>query len=244
MSLWASVLLSAVSLVWSASVLSMVHKLNIVAFVLLVGVWATLQFRSIYREDPDVARLLERCGFWWWLSVVRGRRARNRSIPLTCHNRMKGSSPAVLLDEGHGSVGPPACTCPRQHDTRSTDTNLQVSHRCHLDSAMGCIPSSCAPRSTPRALLEATPVPPPVLRIVFLFSPCHDIARQVAVRLLPAAGGRDSNLGSCSPGRSGGTGGPVPRAGPVCRRRPLRGAAALWAWGGRGRRGEKEQHVE
>ena len=59
-SLWASVLGSAVSLVWSGSVLGLVHKLNIVAFVLLVGVWATLQFRSIYREEPDVARLLER----------------------------------------------------------------------------------------------------------------------------------------------------------------------------------------
>eukprot|EP00752_Nemacystus_decipiens_P003365 g3112.t1 len=62
-SLWASVLGSAVSLLWSGSGLGLVHKLNIVGFVLLVGVWATLQFRSIYREDPDVARLLERLLF-------------------------------------------------------------------------------------------------------------------------------------------------------------------------------------
>lgn len=61
MSLWASVLGSALSLLWSGSVLGLVHKLNIVGFVLLVGVWATLQFRSIYRDEPDVARLLERC---------------------------------------------------------------------------------------------------------------------------------------------------------------------------------------
>lgn len=59
-SLWGSVLGTAGTLVWSGSILGLVHKLNIVAFVLLVGVWATLQFRSIYRDDPEVARLLER----------------------------------------------------------------------------------------------------------------------------------------------------------------------------------------
>eukprot|EP00903_Cladosiphon_okamuranus_P018928 g17409.t1 len=62
-SLWASVLGSAVSLVWSGSVPGLVHKLNIVVFVLLLGVWATLQFRPMYREEPDVARLLERLLF-------------------------------------------------------------------------------------------------------------------------------------------------------------------------------------
>lgn len=61
MSLWVAVLGSAFTLVWSGSALGLVHKLNIVIFVLLVGVWATLQFRSIYRDNPDFARLLERC---------------------------------------------------------------------------------------------------------------------------------------------------------------------------------------
>lgn len=62
MSLWFVVISSAGTLAYAALDLGLVHVLNIVAFVALVGVWGTLQFRSIYREDPEVAQLLERCG--------------------------------------------------------------------------------------------------------------------------------------------------------------------------------------
>lgn len=61
LSLWGAVIGSAGTLVWAGSSLGVVHQLNILVFVLLVGVWATLQFRLIYRDEPGVARLLERC---------------------------------------------------------------------------------------------------------------------------------------------------------------------------------------
>ena len=59
-SVWGAVITSAGALAWTASELGVVRVLNIVVFVALVGVWATLQFRFIYREDQDIARLLER----------------------------------------------------------------------------------------------------------------------------------------------------------------------------------------
>lgn len=63
-SVWAVVMTSAGALVWTGWELGVVGVLNIVAFVALVGVWATLQFRFIYRDEQDVARLLERYLFY------------------------------------------------------------------------------------------------------------------------------------------------------------------------------------
>lgn len=60
LSLWLAVICSAGTLGWAGSALGAVYALNVVVFVGLVGVWATLQFRSIYRDDPDMARFLER----------------------------------------------------------------------------------------------------------------------------------------------------------------------------------------
>ncbi|CAM9973927.1 unnamed protein product, partial [Scytosiphon promiscuus] len=62
-SLWTAVVGCAGTLAWAGSSLRLVHQLNVLAFVLLVGVWATLQFRPIYRTEPEVARLLERLLF-------------------------------------------------------------------------------------------------------------------------------------------------------------------------------------
>ncbi|CAB1116114.1 unnamed protein product [Ectocarpus sp. CCAP 1310/34] len=59
-SVWGAVLWSAGTLLWAGSTLGLVHKANVLACVLLVGVWATLQFGTIYRDGPDAARLLER----------------------------------------------------------------------------------------------------------------------------------------------------------------------------------------
>ncbi|CAN0443153.1 unnamed protein product, partial [Ectocarpus sp. 12 AP-2014] len=62
-SVWGAVLWSAGTLLWAGSTLGLVHKANVLTCVLLVGVWATLQFGTIYRDGPDAARLLERLLF-------------------------------------------------------------------------------------------------------------------------------------------------------------------------------------
>ncbi|CAM9905642.1 unnamed protein product, partial [Ectocarpus sp. 4 AP-2014] len=62
-SVWGAVLWSAGTLLWAGSTLWLVHKANVLACVLLVGVWATLQFGTTYRDGPDAARLLERLLF-------------------------------------------------------------------------------------------------------------------------------------------------------------------------------------
>lgn len=80
-SLWAAVVGSAGTLAWAgASSLGLVQHLNVSAFVLLVGVWATLQFRPIYRDDPDVARPLERYHFHGHMLTNIFRRARGGGI--------------------------------------------------------------------------------------------------------------------------------------------------------------------
>lgn len=61
MSLWVAVIGCAGTLALAGLALGVAHVLTVVLFVALVGVWATLQFGSIYRDEPEIARFLERC---------------------------------------------------------------------------------------------------------------------------------------------------------------------------------------
>lgn len=61
MSLWGAAIGCMGTLAWAGSALGVAHVLNLLAFVVLVGLWATLQFGTIYRDGADIARFLERC---------------------------------------------------------------------------------------------------------------------------------------------------------------------------------------
>lgn len=59
-SVWLIVASCTVTLVWAGVPLGMVKILVIVIFMLLVGVWATLQFGFLYRDDLELVQVLER----------------------------------------------------------------------------------------------------------------------------------------------------------------------------------------
>lgn len=59
--IWSMVVCCSMSLAWAAAALGVMHVLVIVIFVVLVGMWCSLQFACVYRDDPLTARLLERC---------------------------------------------------------------------------------------------------------------------------------------------------------------------------------------
>lgn len=100
MSIWTVVIFCSGTLVWAGSALGATQIATIVSFVVLVGMWCTVQFGWIYREDPELALLLERYSgdhFFpccvsasiWWKKIeiretkeVRHSRARHRALPV------------------------------------------------------------------------------------------------------------------------------------------------------------------
>lgn len=60
-SIWTAIILSSCCLAWAGAALATVQIVIIVMFMLLLGVWSSLQFSCIYRDDPELALLLERC---------------------------------------------------------------------------------------------------------------------------------------------------------------------------------------
>lgn len=61
LTLWVVVVLCAGTLAWAGFALGVPHVLVMVTFVALMGVWSTLQFGSVFRDEPDLARFFERC---------------------------------------------------------------------------------------------------------------------------------------------------------------------------------------
>ncbi|CAM9575867.1 unnamed protein product [Choristocarpus tenellus] len=57
---WGSVLTTTTTLLWGGSALGLIHCLCLASFALVLGIWATLQFCWVLREERDSARLLER----------------------------------------------------------------------------------------------------------------------------------------------------------------------------------------